>query len=224
MSDLLPVAQVIAEVEPAIAEFSRATGLAGPVRELATWATDLIRYRRAPYQARLLLRAAEKIKASGLPSSAVEDKLLRAVLEDGPMEDDISMQERWANLLANASVRTAEIRISFPRILSELGPSEAAVLDYLASLTFGDADWDLNDAVHELRLNEGVPHVALSAPGAESTELTLDNLDRLGLVRLDLPLYPAGRDEAAKVFLTYLGWRFVRACQEPTHVRKDAVS
>jgi hypothetical protein len=103
--ELVPVVKAIEELEPAVEAFAEATGLLGPVRELTAWATDLIRYRRAPHQAKLLIRAAEKIKASGLPSSAVSDRLLRAVLEDGAMEDDEAMQERWANLLANLDCR-----------------------------------------------------------------------------------------------------------------------
>lgn len=117
MSDLLPPAKAIEELEPAVQAFAEATGAFGPVREFTAWATDLIRYRRAPHQAKLLMRAAEKIKASGLPPSAVEDKLLRAVLEDGAVEDDEGMQERWANLLANASTNRARVRAAFPAML-----------------------------------------------------------------------------------------------------------
>jgi abortive infection alpha-like protein len=215
LSDLLPAIKALEELEPAVEAFARATGVAGPARELAAWATDLIRYRRAPYQARLLMRAAAKIRASGLPPTAVEDKLLRAVLQDGPMEDDKDMQERWANLLANAAVRTAEVRIMFPRILSELSAGEASIIDRLASLAFDDHDKDLNEAVHELRLNEGIPAASLGGPGLAAVELSLDNLERLGLIRFDVSLYPAGREVQAHVYLTYLGWRFVRACREP---------
>jgi hypothetical protein len=100
--DLLPVAKAIEELEPAVQALAGAAGLLGPVRELAMWATDLIRYRRVPFTAKLLMRAAEKVEKSGCPPCGVDDRLLRAVLEEGAMEDDTSMQERWANLLANA--------------------------------------------------------------------------------------------------------------------------
>ena len=49
------------------------------------------------------MRAAEKIRATGLPTNAVEDRLLRAVLEEGGFVDDETMRERWAQLLANAA-------------------------------------------------------------------------------------------------------------------------
>jgi hypothetical protein len=127
--DLLPAIKAAEELEPAVQAFAEAAGLFGPVREFALRATDLIRYRRAPHQAKLLMRAAEKIKASGLPPSAVEDRLLRAVLEDGAMEDDEDMQERWANLLANASIGAANMKAAFPTILAELDPRDAQLLD-----------------------------------------------------------------------------------------------
>lgn len=101
--DLVQAAKAAAELEPAVEAFAEATGSLEPVREATGWITDLIRYRRLPHQAKLLMKAAEKVKATGLPPSAVSDKFLRAVLEDGPIEDDEDMQERWANLLANAA-------------------------------------------------------------------------------------------------------------------------
>lgn len=50
MSDeLLPAVKAAQELEPAVQAFAEATGLVGPVRELAMWATGLIRYRRTPH-------------------------------------------------------------------------------------------------------------------------------------------------------------------------------
>ena len=109
-------------------------GLLAPIREFTGWVADFVRYHRAPHQARLLMRAAEKIKDCGLPALAVEDKLLQKILTEGPMEDDPSMQERWVNLLANAGiVGDATVRAAFPGVLSELEPNEAALLDEFAS-------------------------------------------------------------------------------------------
>jgi Abortive infection alpha len=52
------------------------------------------------------------------------------------MEDDEDMQERWANLLANAATtHDGLIKIAYPEILSELEPNEAATLDRLCDQT-----------------------------------------------------------------------------------------
>jgi hypothetical protein len=191
MSDLLPAAKAIEELEPAVQAFAEATGALGPVRELAAWATDLIRYRRAPYQAKLLMRATEKIKASGLPSSAVEDKLLRALLEDGAMEDDEGMQERWANLLANAGIGSANVRAAFPRMLSELDSADARLLDTVYT-AFGQPS-------RSLQIDAAMDFAALG------------NLRRLGLVRYTFDT----KLNLGEVFIESLGWAFVQACQEP---------
>jgi hypothetical protein len=194
MSDeLVPVAKAIEELEPAVEAFAEATGLLGPVRELSAWATDLIRYRRAPHQAKLLIRAAEKIKASGLPPSAVSDRLLRAVLEDGAMEDDEAMQERWANLLANAGTGSPIARDAFGKVLSELEPEDAAILDR----TF---DRLQTEPVGPLQFRDGTADF-----------VALDNLARLGLVDYK-ESYPLS---IVEVHVTAWGQTFVQACRAP---------
>jgi hypothetical protein len=205
MSDLLPAAKAIEELEPAVQAFAEATGALGPVRELAAWATDLIRYRRAPYQARLLMKAAEKIKASGLPPRAVEDKILRAVLEDGAMEDDPGMQDRWANLLANAGTGTASVRAAFPNILRDLDPADAAILEEFAGRTSAE-QFLVDKFTTTLDKRDGV---------------SLGNLTRLELLR-DIRSMPTTlgtiSDREATVdgtVFTEFGWAFVQACQEP---------
>jgi len=207
--DLLPAAKAIEELEPAVQAFAEATGVLGPVRELAAWATDLIRYRRAPYQAKLLMRAAEQIEASGLPSAAVEDKFLRAVLEDGPMENDESMQARWASLLANAGTReSTRVRAAFPTILSELEPNEAAALDILADQT--------NDAafrVARFSIAECVD-AGLDTAGIEN----VDRLQLLDLLRTMPNTIGSISDETANIVgarFTDFGWQFVQACRAP---------
>jgi hypothetical protein len=129
--DLVAAAQAMKDVGPAAQEFARATGLTAPLQELTGWLADLIRYRRAPHQAVLLQRAADKIRASGLPAHAVQDRLLRNVLEEGSFEEDDAMVDRWANLLANAATSEQTIPIAFPDVLRQLEPIEALVLDRL---------------------------------------------------------------------------------------------
>ncbi len=211
VSDLVPYAKAVDELEPAVQAFADATGALGPVRELAAWATDLVRYRRAPYQAKLLMRAAEKVRASGLPPSAVEDKLLRAALEDGALEEDEEMQERWANLLANASTRPARVRAAFPKILAELDPTEARFLDGLARTR---TDENYGQAVEYEPLPSWVP-----AGGR-------DNLLRLNLLR-ELRQEETGTAESPVMVrgpvvgyvFTALGWELVKVCRPPESVQ-----
>jgi hypothetical protein len=204
--------EAAADLLPAVTEFAKATGLTEPVRELAMWAADLIRSRRLPHQARLMMRAAEKIRQSGMPTHAVSDKMLRAILENGPLEDDESMQERWANLLANAVTAVeGTIPPSFSTILSELEPIEAVAVDHL----IGDArSWGgtarlLGDAI--AGLDNG--HI--------------DNLARLGLVRFLAEDFTGPgaqlRFPEPTLVSTVLATRFAEACRAPApHVSVDA--
>lgn len=77
--DIVQAAKAAAELEPAVEAFGEATGAFEPIREMTAWLADIVRYRRLPHQAALLQRAAEKIKASGLPAHAVPDKTLRTI-------------------------------------------------------------------------------------------------------------------------------------------------
>ena len=154
------------------------------------------------------MRAAEKIKESGLPPVGVEDKLLRSILEEGPMEDDEDMQERWANLLANAGTSNHKrVRAAFPRILSELEPNEAALLDQFASRASDESFQDKKFSPEE--------------PGERGKMLALDNLNRLGLIlyvrEIPTTLGSASDEHAtiSGVRFTDLGWDFVQACRIP---------
>jgi hypothetical protein len=205
--ELIQAAKAAAELEPAVQAFAEATGALEPVRESTGWLGDVIRYRREAHLAKVLMKAAEKIKESGLPAHAVRDKLLRAVVEDGSMEDDKDMQERWATLLANAATDNEDkIKLAYLKILAELEPKEALLLDRL---------WEKTPNPAEERFETFGPddtHDLVDVP-------ELYNLDRLGVLRWvrSMPTMPGTVSDAdtgtlAGVQLTELGWEFVRAC------------
>jgi hypothetical protein len=206
--DLVQAAKAAAELEPAVQAFAEATGSLEPVREATGWLTDLIRYKRLPHQAKLLMDAAEKVKETGLPAHAVSDKLLRSVLEDGPLEDDNSMQERWANLLANAATSApGTVPVAFPKILSELEPKEAALLE-------------------RLRVTSDPEHYDMKLFGWDDTHDLVDlpelgNLDRLGLLRLVRRTSgtiggSVSEHEVVGLKFTDLGWAFAAGCSSPS--------
>jgi hypothetical protein len=206
--ELVQAAKAAAELEPAVEAFAEATGSLEPVREATGWLSDLIRYKRLPHQAKLLMKAAEKVKETGLPAHAVSDKLLRSVLEDGPLEDDESMQERWANLLAQAATSpSGSVPIAFPKILSELEPKEAVLLE-------------------RLRSQVDPEHYDMDLFGWETTHDLVDlpelgNLVRLGLLRCVRRTSSTmggsvTEHEAIGFKFTELGWAFASACQSPS--------
>lgn len=207
--ELVQAAKAAAELEPAIEAFAEATGALESVRESTGWLGDVIRYRREAHLAKVLMKAAEKVKASGLPAHAVRDKLLRAVVEDGSMEDDEGMQERWATLLANAATDNEDkIKLVYPKILAELEPKEVLLLDRLWKMTPNPAEEPFETVGYE------TTNDLVDVPG-------LYNLDRLGVLRLirsmSSTIGGAVSEKAlAGVELTELGWEFVRACNPPS--------
>ena len=204
--ELVQAAKAAAELEPAVEAFAEATGALEPVREATGWLGDTIRYRREAHLAKVLMKAAERVKASGLPAHAVRDKVLRAVVEDGSMEDDEEMQERWATLLANAATDNEnKIKLVYPKILAELEPKEAMLLDRL---------WEKTPNPDE---------EPFETVGYETTNDLVDvpelhNLVRLAVLRW-VRTMPATWDSISDseatlqgVQLTGLGWAFVAAC------------
>lgn len=201
-----------------VGELTERAGLTGPTRELAGFLTSYIHPRREAFAAKQLVAAAEKIKRAGVPPRAVRDETLRALLEGGSLADDQDMQERWANLLANAFLKDAtEVPSAYPRILGELEPVEAAMLDLLMNETparsFDPAcvSWGRCQDI------TGISYVGV------------ENLTRLGLVHMvgEAPVpwlrtseSDEGEKPRASFKLTELGRSFVEACREPGDFRR----
>lgn len=200
MTDELALATRAAhELEPAAREFAAAMGRSPIGSALVDVLLDNIRYRWAPHKARLLMRAAEKIKQSGLPVHAVDDRILRAVLEDGGLDEDPEMQERWSSLLANAATGSP-VPPAFPEILGQLEPVEARFLD------------GLFDADELCVLGDVFGHDAL-------LPRHLDNLQRLGVMTHKGVFLPYGLPDRpvaeTSVEITPLGTSLVIICRVP---------
>jgi hypothetical protein len=195
----------VGSIEAALTVFVRESGALGPIRELSDWVSSFIHYRRQAALAKVVNEAAERVRELGLPIAAVQDKLLREVLEGGSMEDDNDMRTRWANLLANSvTAGGVSVRRAFPGILSELEPADALLLDELAET---------------LRTRD--PPILDVRQATIAQRTSLDNLVRLELMRYagDTPTFANGkRDPDAKsseVTLTAFGLAFLQACRKP---------
>lgn len=141
------------------------------------------------------------LKAGRTPN-AVPFRTLLPILEAASSEDDESLSNKWAALLANSAAKAEGYAShpSFPRILSEISPVEARFLDSLLSKD-GETDW--NSFRTEL------------AKTLEVTEGDIDqyygNLFRLGLVRI------AAKEVVHKgvVQVGPFGKAFLSACTPP---------
>ncbi len=108
-------------VGKAVGALVEASGLLGPVRQISEYLTRRIYYLQLPTMARVATLAAEKIQRLGLPHASVDDPVVLRILEDAAGAQDETMQERWANLIANAATATSQRHyVAYARILAEL--------------------------------------------------------------------------------------------------------
>jgi len=100
------------------------------------WA-DSLAVRRQIRQIRLLKKLQAAIDKAGFEPRRIPDTFWVPVLQEALLQDDETIQERWANLLANAAdPRQGNIiSPSFPSILKQLTAREAHFLDSLYQRT-----------------------------------------------------------------------------------------
>jgi hypothetical protein len=221
VSDELELAsKVLQELEPAVREF--ASEVTGSTRyEVGELLAGKFRLRRYRSEIKLWKEAQQIAKDAGLPPSAVPVKVIApllayAVLEE---EDDDDMRTRWANLLANAGTESpADVPPSFPELLRQLEPLDAAMLDLMFDSGRGYAardggrmpgGWQAAAFDHHFDFERGTV-----------TRARLENLVRLGLAfhpSADVGELKANRPPLARerIGLSELGVEFVRACRPP---------
>lgn len=158
------------------------------------------------------VKHAQKTKAildeAGMEPHAVPFRTLVPLLEKASLEDDEALTDRWAALLANAAGGQLEVPPSFPGVLGELEPVEAAMLDYIydSAMTVAPV------ARRAVALSRDTLSNAFSLPEARVIYHT-DNLFRLRLVG---PGSDTVGEETRRVTLTEFGRAFVRACRPPS--------
>jgi hypothetical protein len=225
---------------------SRVVG--APIDEASGWLADEIRYHRFKRQLKVLEKAAERVRKAGL-EPAMGDRinlgvivplLEAASLTGDPVtggashgDPDDAMAERWAALLARAVTDPDGVPPSYPDILRQLTPREAALLDgiYKAGVDEG-APLDTQDhlSVGTTWLNAYEPYVIAADLGwpeaahwverggpnevdAARLQLTVENLLRLRLIKEDYGLGNVAIRPRQKVGFTPLGYDFVKACR-----------
>lgn len=178
--------------------------LAGPAAEEAgLLLQDKVKLWRFQNQLKILHRAQQMLRDSGLQPSAVPFRTLAPMLEGASLEDEPVLSEKWASLLANAAAQTFSHarHPAFPRILSEMTPGEAFFLDRL-SQAGGTAEWDsFREAIAQ--------HFAISR---EQVNGYYGNLLRLGVCQIT----PAKEVKKNSVKIGTFGLLFMKACSPPT--------
>lgn len=179
--------------------------------------SDNVRFWRFKNQINIIKKAQLAVGESGLGKQQVPLKVLAPLIESSSLEEEEDMQQRWANLLANAATGFSGIKANYVEILKELSPLEARVLDIVFAEVSKEQDYekrknkqfDKKKICHAFSLTE------------PEGDLLVQNLYRLGLCQ------PPGSSgimfgnervglQTTNIFeLTTLGFHFVQACQKP---------
>jgi len=191
-----------------------------PLEELGGLLADHVRLFRFKKQVKILEKARKILLDKGINPRKVSLKTLVPILEEGSLEEDESMSDRWASLLATAADPSSTISVqpSFPEILKELSPGEALILDVIFDLVISEAIPRDNWAFHGADGNSIRKAIHLSD---EEFEIATDNLFRLKLCSPPSMtikgISPPGRRFQLQmkevICLTDFGFAFVSACR-----------
>lgn len=176
---------------------------------------DKLKYMRWERQVRLMERAYEFMKESGLDEVTRPLPLKFAVplLQGASLEDDDYLQDLWAKLLANAvNDKCIELKRVYIDILERLSPLEGEILERVYCYPFDEIQhkdlltYRLPVDI-EIRSENEKEYPALNNP---EIELALINLCRIGCISLGRSW--GGGEICSILHSTLLGKYFFEAC------------
>ena len=176
--------------------------------------SDQVKLWRWSNQINIIKKAQAKIEASGLSKKQIPLKVLVPIIQNSSLEQDENMQDKWANMLANAATGSVEVSPNYAAILNELSPIEVVILDKIYQEVNKEADYQKRKA---LQFDTSKLKSMLNVT-EEKMDLIIENLFRLNVLQS-----PAGQGvmlgkfpfalRTTKIFeFTTLGYEFVRAC------------
>jgi len=199
-----------------------------PAHELAEWMADGIRGYRFNTQLKIYDSAMHKLKSANLNPHSVNLKILVPLLENGSLEEEETMVDMWASLLANAANGSnGNISVSFPAILKEINSKEAEIMSVVFGVAKEKPEQKNNLYIVGVKGDELRKFVGISE---HKFEQYIDNLFRLRLLAppsttldfiensADIPFM---RYTKETVCLTYLGYDFMLACTSPTETQSS---
>jgi hypothetical protein len=223
--------------------FSDLTGLiarlAGPAAdELGQMGGDTAREYRVRNAIKIFHRIEKMLTEAGITPEPISPRLFLPAIEAATVEDNESLQDLWAALMANAAnpARRDAVLPSFVEILKQLLPEEATAIANLRDYTWGihgehPQPW-MGMTDRGIFLG-GFDNIQRFIPGTEESDsrttdrhkiMLVDDLVRLGILDR-LPLYlPQGEDwpstwptrpGAAMYVFTPYAEAFFTACIKP---------
>lgn len=176
--------------------------------------SDQVKLWRWSNQIEIIKKAQAKIESSGLAKHQIPLKVLVPIIQNSSLEEDLNMQDKWSNMLANAATGNVEVSPNYAAILNELSAVEVSILEKTYSEVNKESDYAKR---REFQFDASKLKSMLSI-SEEKMDLIIENLYRLNLLHA-----PAGHGIAVgehkfalrttKIFeFTTLGYEFVKAC------------
>ncbi len=176
---------------------------------------DTVRFWRWKNQVNIIKKVKEKVEKSGLAKKQVPLKILLPLIENSALEEEETIQDKWANILANAVTAQKEIKPNYAEILKELSSLEIVILDKL----FDESNREQNYQKRRQMQFSKQKISEIFKLSNEQADLIIENLYRLNLCQA-----PAGHGIAVgeyqfalrttEVFeFTTFGYYFVQSCK-----------
>lgn len=191
--------------------------ISGPLEQGMGIFEDKLKYMRWERQVRLMQRADQLMKEICLdkPTRSIPLKLAVPLLEAASLEDDDTLQDLWARLLVNAanSASGVSLQRAYIAILEQLTPLEAALLQKIYSLPYGETQHNgvvVGKLPQEASIGKDDGKEDDLPEPPDDVKLALANIARLGCVVIQKSW--GGGELFKKVNPTLLGKSFVEAC------------
>lgn len=174
-------------------------------------------------------RTKEMLAGRAIDPKEISLTLLIPIIQNGAVEENAELQDRWAALLVNTAVTENELPAA-PEILKQLTPLDVGFLQMCYEHTLGEVDRcnhesqpfhislvEVTDTFEEwkraIETRYGIHPFASGKHHPPEWALTEGNVIRLGLVkeRLTSRKHPDHNDAA--LMMTELGYRFIGLCQ-----------
>jgi hypothetical protein len=202
----------------------------GSVEEIGGMWVDSLKVRRFKRQLKLFAKVKQMIADAGFEPHEIRDSVSIPLLMAATLEDDETLQEKWAALLTNAAdPNSSPVLPSFSNILAELSSGQARFLDaiYVALLKF-TAERKIEGPLFRVSLGDRGAlldiYITTKQYNADSFNVDVDTLQRLRLIEVfNEPvtdyveaLRTPPEDLAHEACrLTALGFALVEACRPP---------
>lgn len=179
-----------------------------PLEEVGLLFADSVKLWRFRNQVNILTKAQKILKDKGVKTRKVSLKVLTPLLEESSVEEDSSLQDKWATLIANTVSEGSQLDTTlYSHILSQITRGEAELFEIIYEHSTTTHRSEKISTVIKGYTPLLVKELRTSI---KDFDLKLDNLLRLRLVK---ELNSRSIDTEV-IALTDLGFRFMTAVRE----------